>query len=171
MVQDGGVARETAQVDAHETPRAKPRFDDSAPLVAYFGPDVNDSAVRRRVAQWAHAGFQVLPFAFARDGADSGNPPEFVNLGSLMPRSLIRRLFPIALAAFRLLRMRGTLTGTQLFIGRNGARADPGRPWSTRSSTSTECAPRAGCEGPWCGGSSDGCCAASISLSSARRIS
>src|SRR6185437_8242357 len=111
-----GVERETGEIDPHSVPRAKPRFDKP---IAYFGPDLNDSAVRRRVAQCAHAGFHVIPFAFTRNGAENDSPPEFVSLGSLVPQSLVRRIFPIALGAFRLLRMRHTLGGTQLFIGRN----------------------------------------------------
>ena len=123
MVRRGGLAAETAEIEARTAPSAKPVFEGnpagSRAAVAYFGPDLNDSAVRRRVAQWAYAGFQVFPFAFARNGAESGSPPEFVNLGNLMPQSLIRRVFPIALAALRLLRQRRRLASAQLFIGRN----------------------------------------------------
>lgn len=116
MDRRGERVEETGRVNSYAMARVAPGLDKP---VAYFGPDLNDSAVRRRVAQWAHAGFRVIPFAFARDGADNGDRPEFVNLGTLMPQSLVRRLFPIALGAFRLLRMRGTLAGAQLFIGRN----------------------------------------------------
>jgi succinoglycan biosynthesis protein ExoL len=116
MDRRGARTGETDGVDPYGAARIAPGLDKP---VAYFGPDLNDSAVQRRVAQWAHAGFHVIPCAFARNGTDSRNRSEFVNLGSLMPQSLVRRLFPIALGAFRLLRMRGTLGGAQLFIGRN----------------------------------------------------
>jgi succinoglycan biosynthesis protein ExoL len=92
---------------------------ESSPTVVYIGPDLNDSAVRRRVTQWAHAGFKVFPFAFARTATESGSPPEFVNLGSLMQQSVIRRAFPIVLAAQRLVRQRRRLASAQLFVGRN----------------------------------------------------
>ena len=109
-------AVETDGVGPHSVVREAPGLDES---VAYFGPDLDDSAVRRRVAKWAHAGFHVVPFAFVRNGEGSGDRSDFVNLGSLMPQSLLSRLFPIALGAFRLLRMRRTLARAQLFIGRN----------------------------------------------------
>ena len=89
-------------------------------LVAYFGPDLDDPAVRRRVSQWRHAGFKVLPFAFARRSeAMRSEPGEFVNLGHIMPRSRIRRVIPLALAALRILSQRGTLSEAGLFVGRN----------------------------------------------------
>jgi len=123
MGRRGGLAPETAEIGARAVPSAEPVFEGppagSRATVAYFGPDLNDSAVRRRVAQWSYAGFQVFPFAFARDGAESGLRTEFVKLGNLMPQSLIRRVFPIALAAFRLMRQRRRLASAQLFIGRN----------------------------------------------------
>ena len=89
-------------------------------LVAYFGPDLDDPAVRRRVSQWRHAGFKVLPFAFARRSEATGSEPgEFVNLGHIMPRSRIRRVIPLALAALRIFSQRGTLSDAGLFVGRN----------------------------------------------------
>jgi succinoglycan biosynthesis protein ExoL len=86
--------------------------------VAYFGPDLNDAAVRRRVAQWKHAGFQVLPFAFVRAAAGNG-PSDIVSLGTLMPQSLIRRAFPLMRAALRLLRYRDRIAEVDIFIARN----------------------------------------------------
>src|SRR5260221_639058 len=123
MVRRGGLAPEPAEIDARTVAGAKPVFAGppagTRATVAYFGPDLNDAAVRRRVAQWAYAGFQVFPFAFSRNGTESGSLSEFVNLGSLMPQSLIGRVFPLALAALGLLRQRRRLAVAQVFIGRN----------------------------------------------------
>lgn len=88
-------------------------------LVAYFGPDLDDSVVRRRVAQWRHAGFMVLPLAFSRNATPRHAPEEFINLGRVMPLSRARRVVPLLLAAFRLLTQRKALAGVDLFIARN----------------------------------------------------
>ncbi|HZB91092.1 MAG TPA: glycosyltransferase [Stellaceae bacterium] len=87
--------------------------------MAYFGPDVDDSAVRRRVSQWRHAGFKVLPLAFSRNAAAKRVPEEFINLGHVMPLSRARRVVPLMLAACRLLARRRTLARVDLFIARN----------------------------------------------------
>lgn len=87
--------------------------------VAYFGPDLDDSVVRRRVSQWRHAGFKVLPLAFSRNAAVKRIPEEFVNLGHVMPLSRARRVVPLVLAACRLLVRRRTLARVDLFIARN----------------------------------------------------
>ena len=123
MVRREGPAARPEDIDARTTPGAEIVFEPypagGKAAVAYFGPDVDDSAVRRRVAQWTRAGFQVLPFAFVRNGAKNGGRQEFLNLGNLMPQSLIRRVLPMALAARRLLRQRRRLASVQLFVGRN----------------------------------------------------
>jgi len=89
------------------------------PLVAYFGPDLDDSAVRRRATQWRHAGFRVLPFAFSRNPQAIQSTGEFVCLGRVRPLSRARRVLPLALAALRLFGERRALADAQLFIGRN----------------------------------------------------
>lgn len=88
-------------------------------LVAYFGPDLEDSVVRRRVAQWRAAGFKVRPFAFSRHPRLRRDPGEFINLGRVMPLSRASRIIPLALAVLRLLRERKSLAGIDLFIARN----------------------------------------------------
>jgi succinoglycan biosynthesis protein ExoL len=88
-------------------------------VVAYFGPDAEDPAVGRRIIQWTHAGFEVLPFAFVRGSSTINRRFQFTNLGPLMPQSLILRLAPMALAALRLLRFRPELAAVQIFVGRN----------------------------------------------------
>jgi glycosyltransferase involved in cell wall biosynthesis len=116
MVHDG-LASESVKADADTRPSA-----DSArhgACVAYFGPDLYDAAVRRRVAQWAYAGFQVFPFAFVRTGAGSSGPPEFVSLGNVLPQSLVGRMFPLARAALRIACQRRRLGGVSIFVGRN----------------------------------------------------
>jgi succinoglycan biosynthesis protein ExoL len=91
------------------------------PLVAYFGPDLADSTVRRRAAQWRHAGFRVLTFAFSRntDTDASSAPADFVNLGRIVQASFARRVVPMAVAALRILAGRQALTEVDLFIARN----------------------------------------------------
>ena len=89
--------------------------------IAYFGPDLDDPVVRRRVAQWRYAGFRVLPFAFSRSrdsrlGLERG---EFVDLGHVMPLSRVRRAIPLALAALRLVTVRRILSDIELFVARN----------------------------------------------------
>jgi succinoglycan biosynthesis protein ExoL len=96
-----------------------PDAEAAKPLVAYFGPDIDDSAVRRRVTQWRHAGFRVLPFAFSRTPRAARSTAEFVRLGRIRPLSRAGRVVPLALAGLRLLFERRMLAGTQLFIGRN----------------------------------------------------
>ncbi|MGO8917846.1 MAG: glycosyltransferase [Stellaceae bacterium] len=117
-----GPAGQTAETDPHTMPGVdtimEGRPAGKRGTVAYFGPDADDAAVRRRVAQWIHAGFQVLPFAFVRSGAGIERL-EFIDLGTLMPQSLILRMVPIALAALRLLRQRRRLATVQVFVGRN----------------------------------------------------
>jgi succinoglycan biosynthesis protein ExoL len=88
-------------------------------LVAYFGPDVDDPAARRRVAQWRYAGFGVLPLAFSRDNRARRGQEEFISLGRVMPLSRMRRVLPLALAAIRLVARRRVLAVVDLFIARN----------------------------------------------------
>jgi succinoglycan biosynthesis protein ExoL len=88
-------------------------------LVAYFGPDLDDSVVRRRVSQWRHAGFKVLPLAFSRNPSAKPPPEEFVSLGHVMPLSRARRVAPLMRAAGRLLARRKTLAAADLFVARN----------------------------------------------------
>lgn len=88
-------------------------------VVAYFGPDLGNSVVRRRVAQWRQAGFKVLPLAFSRSAASKQAAEEFVALGLVMPLSRARRVLPLTLAAARLVARRKMLAGADLFIARN----------------------------------------------------
>ncbi len=85
--------------------------------VAYFGPDLDDPAVRRRVAQWRHAGFDVLAAAFARRGREEDRFA--INLGRISARSRLRRLVPLLFAALRLYRLRKRLAGIDLYVARN----------------------------------------------------
>ncbi len=86
--------------------------------VVYFGPDIDDPAVRRRVAQWGHAGFDVLAAAFLRRGrADPSDGT--IKLGRVSARSRLRRIVPLAFAALRLVSLRKRLAGVDLFIARN----------------------------------------------------
>lgn len=87
--------------------------------VAYFGPDLDDPAVRRRVAQWRHAGFGVWAFAFSRGAETTSVPNEFISLGRIMHLSRARRVVPLAIAALRTLVQRRMLRRADLFIGRN----------------------------------------------------
>lgn len=89
--------------------------------IAYFGPDLDDPVVRRRVAQWRFAGFRVLPFAFSRTSASrlEEHRGEFVDLGHVMPLSRARRAIPLALAALRLVAAGRVLSGMDLFVARN----------------------------------------------------
>jgi succinoglycan biosynthesis protein ExoL len=89
--------------------------------IAYFGPDLDDSVVRRRVAQWRYAGFRVLPFAFSRnnDSRLDLERGEFVDLGRVMPLSRARRALPLLLAALRLIGERKLLSDIELFVARN----------------------------------------------------
>jgi succinoglycan biosynthesis protein ExoL len=86
--------------------------------IAYFGPDIDDPAVRRRIAQWDHAGFEVLAAAFSRRGR-ADQPGGLINLGRVMPRSRMRRIVPLLVAALRLLSLRRRLAGVDLYVARN----------------------------------------------------
>lgn len=88
-------------------------------LIAYFGPDVDDPVVRRRVAQWRYAGFSVLPLAFSRNSQMHRAQEEFINLGRVMPLSRARRVIPLTLAALRLMAKGRVLAGVDLFVARN----------------------------------------------------
>jgi succinoglycan biosynthesis protein ExoL len=109
----GGFTRPVAMMFASEGAAS------GGSVVAYFGPDLDDSVVRRRVSQWRHAGFKVLPLAFSRNSAARRGPQEFVNLGHVMPLSRARRVMPLVLAAWRVMMRRQTLSGVDLFIARN----------------------------------------------------
>ena len=98
---------------------AAPAVTNDGAVVAYFGPDLDDSVVRRRVWQWRQAGFKVLPLAFSRTAAAKPAPEEFVNLGHVMPLSRARRVMPLVLAGWRVLARRRALAGVELFIARN----------------------------------------------------
>ncbi|MBV9522174.1 MAG: glycosyltransferase [Alphaproteobacteria bacterium] len=88
-------------------------------LIAYFGPDGDDPAVRRRVAQWRHGGFAVLAFAFSRLHVTASDPTQCISLGHLSPQSRLARIFSMALACLRLFKLRRRLVGAQIFIARN----------------------------------------------------
>jgi succinoglycan biosynthesis protein ExoL len=119
------VAERGAEIGGFLRPAAAPFVPAGAAgasrgaVVAYFGPDLDDSVVRRRVAQWRHAGFKVLPLAFSRNAAAKSAPEEFVNLGHIMPLSRARRVMPLVVAAWRLLARRRTLASVDIFIARN----------------------------------------------------
>jgi succinoglycan biosynthesis protein ExoL len=111
----GGFMRPVAKMFASAGPVSASR----AGVVAYFGPDLDDSVVRRRVSQWRYAGFNVLPLAFSRNTAAKPSPEEFINLGHVMPLSRARRMVPLLLAGGRVLARRRALAGVELFIARN----------------------------------------------------
>ena len=111
----GGFIGPVAKMFASAAPAGR---NDGA-VVAYFGPDLDDSVVRRRVSQWRRAGFKVLPLAFSRTAAAKPVPEEFVNLGRVMPLSRARRVMPLILAGWRVLARRRALAGVDLFIARN----------------------------------------------------
>ena len=109
----GLVEPDLAAADIAVAPAARPAS------IAYFGPDLDDPVVRRRVAQWSYAGFRVLPFAFSRNSDTRIERGEFVDLGHVMPLSRARRAIPLALAALRLVAERRVLSGIDLFVARN----------------------------------------------------
>ncbi len=111
-VNSGATERESQVFEAPEGARGV-----RAPRVAYFGPDLDDPAVRRRVAQWRHAGFEVLAAAFARRGRSEDRFA--INLGRISARSRLRRIVPLICAAARLFRMRKRLADVDLYIARN----------------------------------------------------
>jgi len=103
-----------------ETTWRDPNLPGRAPVrVAYFGPDLDDPAVRRRVAQWRHAGFDVVATAFARRGGALEQPDGTINLGRVIARSRLRRIVPLMVAALRLFSLRKRLGDVDLFIARN----------------------------------------------------
>ncbi len=110
---DGLVRPSLAAAGIAVAPAARPAS------IAYFGPDLGDPVVRRRVAQWRYAGFRVLPFAFSRNSDARIERGEFVDLGHVMPLSRARRAIPLALAALRLVAERRVLAGIDLFVARN----------------------------------------------------
>jgi succinoglycan biosynthesis protein ExoL len=87
-------------------------------IIGYFGFDRADAVVRKRMAQWHHAGFAVRSFAFVR-----GTPPqqaeESIDLGHVLPLSRWRRLLPMLRAMRRLWARRRSLAGIELFAARN----------------------------------------------------
>ena len=93
--------------------------------VLYFGPDRQDPAVRRRVAQWRHAGFDVLAFAFSRtardaaDGAAGDGRTDYIDLGHLQPQSRFGRLISIAFACARLISVPRRIAPAKLIVARN----------------------------------------------------
>src|SRR3954447_14456530 len=87
-------------------------------LIAYFGPDRNDPAFRRRLAQWRHAGFAVRAFAFSRRTATAAEA-ECVDLGGIEPQSHFGRLFALMVACIRLARARRRLAGVRILVARN----------------------------------------------------
>lgn len=105
-----GVAPETA---TSQTPANDPA------VVAYFGPDLDDPAVRRRVAQWRHAGFEILVLAFSRRKRRAVAEEGILALGRIAPRSRLRRILPLLAAGFRLITLRRRLAQIDLFVARN----------------------------------------------------
>jgi succinoglycan biosynthesis protein ExoL len=87
--------------------------------VAYFGPDLDDPAVKRRVAQWRFAGFDVLAAAFARRRSSAERNDGTINLGLVTAQSRMRRIVPLAVAGFRLIVIRKQLRGIEIFVARN----------------------------------------------------
>jgi succinoglycan biosynthesis protein ExoL len=87
-------------------------------VVGYFGFDLADSVVQKRIAQWRHAGFEVLSFAFVRAPAKPV-AEEFTDLGVTMALSRWRRVPSLLRAMLRLSRHRRRLAGLELFVARN----------------------------------------------------
>jgi succinoglycan biosynthesis protein ExoL len=100
-----------ASVECDRLPRTPVR-------IAYFGPDIDDPAVRRRIAQWGYAGFDVLAAAFTRRGRGE-LVDGAINLGRVMSRSRLRRMVPLAIAGLRLFSLRKRLADVDLYIARN----------------------------------------------------
>lgn len=97
---------------------AESRPVEPARSLAYFAPDRNDAAFRRRLAQWRYAGFSVQAFAFSRRTTTSGEL-DCVELGHIEPRSRGRRVLSLIAAAARLIRARRRLAGVRLIVARN----------------------------------------------------
>jgi succinoglycan biosynthesis protein ExoL len=87
--------------------------------IAYFGPDSDDPAVRRRVAQWRHAGFEVLAFAFSRLPVPSASGDRCIDLGRVSHQSRLARAVAMIRACARIFKSRRQLRGTQIFVARN----------------------------------------------------
>lgn len=117
IARNGGVAAGCRVSD--EISSSNPAPATRGARVAYFGPDLDDPAVQRRVSQWRHAGFDVLALAFTRRAGEPASTEEVINLGRLAPQSRARRIAPLALAAFKLLLLRKRLGGMDAFIARN----------------------------------------------------
>jgi succinoglycan biosynthesis protein ExoL len=108
----------TPSVNA-ETPRSvatTPVPDETR--ITYFGPDCNDPAFRRRLAQWRHAGFRVQAFAFARPTMTEAEP-DCIVLGRVAPQRYAGRLIALLTACLRLVAARHVLRGSRLLIARN----------------------------------------------------
>jgi succinoglycan biosynthesis protein ExoL len=93
--------------------------ESKAACVAYFGPDLDDPAVHRRVAQWRYAGFRILTFAFSRKHHKAAQAEDVVNLGYVAPQSRARRMIPLVTAGLRLIARRRKLRQCSAFIARN----------------------------------------------------
>ncbi len=87
--------------------------------IAYFGPDGDDPAVRRRVTQWRHAGFDVLAFAFSRLQVVGASDDQCISLGRVSHQSRLARIVSMTRACARIFKLRRQLRGTQIFIARN----------------------------------------------------
>jgi succinoglycan biosynthesis protein ExoL len=87
--------------------------------IAYFGPDGSDPAVRRRVAQWRHAGFAVLAFAFSRPSVAIGSDYQCIDLGRVSHQSRLARIVSMIRACVRIFKLRGRLQDIQIFVARN----------------------------------------------------
>jgi succinoglycan biosynthesis protein ExoL len=87
-------------------------------VVGYFGFDLADSVVQKRIAQWRYAGFKVLSFAFVRAPAKPVGE-EFTDLGVMMALSRWRRLPSLLRAMLRLWGHRRRLAALELFVARN----------------------------------------------------
>ena len=118
-VEHPAVSGDRASSDAAQDENVESARPPRKPVcVAYFGPDIDDPAVRRRIAQWGHAGFDVIAAAFTRRGRGE-LVDGTINLGRVMSRSRLRRIVPLAIAALRLARLRARLDDVDLYIARN----------------------------------------------------
>ena len=95
----------------------------SVARVAYFGPDLDDPAVHRRVAQWQYAGFDVLTLAFSRRHRGTAPAEDIISLGHVAPQSRARRVIPLLTAGLRLISERRKLRQCSAFVARNADNA------------------------------------------------
>ena len=86
--------------------------------IAYFGHDVSDAAVRRRIAALKQDGLDVLGFTKRR--ADASDP-EWINidLGQTHDGAFLQRVLSVFSGAFRAWRERDKLQDADVIIARN----------------------------------------------------